>query len=72
MDNARKQLFFGPLIYPNITCSICNFPEPDTWKHVLLTCKHTHIHALRIKRHNKAVWKLQNFITQYNNHIVLF
>ena len=30
MDNARKQLFFGPLLYPNITCPICNSPEPDT------------------------------------------
>jgi hypothetical protein len=24
MGNARKQLFFGPILYPSITCPICN------------------------------------------------
>ena len=55
MGNARKQLFFGREAYPSITCSICNFLEPDTLLHVLLNCRQSHIHALRIKRHNKAV-----------------
>ena len=55
MDNARKQLFFGREAYPSITCSICNSLEPDTWLHVLLNCKQNHIHALRTKRHNKAL-----------------
>jgi hypothetical protein len=30
MGNARKQLFFGPTLYPSITCSICPSPKPDT------------------------------------------
>jgi hypothetical protein len=37
MGNVRKQLFFGPTLHPNITCTICNSPELDTWKHVLLS-----------------------------------
>ena len=52
MGNARKQLFFGREAYPSSTCSICNSLEPDTWLHVLLNCRQSHIHALRI---NKAV-----------------
>jgi hypothetical protein len=48
-----------------VFCSICNSPEPDTWKHVLLSCTQPHIHPLRVKRHNKAVWELQKLITQY-------
>ena len=46
MGNARKQLFFGRETYPSITCSICNSLEPDTWLHVLLNCRQSHIHAL--------------------------
>lgn len=53
--NARKQLFFGIQRFPSCTCSICNSTDIDTWLHVLLKCKHHHIHALRTKRHNKAV-----------------
>ena len=62
MGNARKQLFFGREAYPLITCSICNSLEPSTWLHVLLNCRQSHIHALRIKRHNKAVWALRKLI----------
>jgi hypothetical protein len=65
MGNVQKQLFFGPILYPSITCSICNSPEPDTWKHVLLSCHHPHIHALRIKRHNKAVSEIRKLIAQH-------
>ena len=62
MDNARKQLFFGREAYFSITCSICNSLELDTWLHVLLNCKQSHIHVLRTKRHNKAVWALRKLI----------
>ena len=62
MGNARKQLFFGRKTYPSITCSICNSLEPDTWLHVLLNCRQSHIHALQTKRHNKAVWALKKLI----------
>ena len=62
MGNARKQLFFCRETYPSITCSICNSLEPDTWLYVLLNCRQSHIHALRTKRHNKAVWALRKFI----------
>ena len=62
MGNARKQLFFGREIYPSITCSICNSLEPDTWLHVLLNCRQSHIHALCTKRHNKAVWALRKLL----------
>ena len=62
MGNARKQLFFGRETYPSITCSICNSVEPNTWLHVLLNCRQSHIHALRTKRHNKAVWALKKLI----------
>jgi ribonuclease HI len=55
MGNARKQLFFGIERYPSITCPICNSTDPDTWFHVLLKCQQQHIHALIVKRHNKAV-----------------
>lgn len=55
MGNARKQLFFDRERFPSITCSICNSLDPDTWLHVLLKCNQHHIHALRIKRNNKAV-----------------
>jgi hypothetical protein len=60
MGNARKQLFFGHQRYPTITCPICNSNEPNTWLHVLLTCKHQHIHSLRGKRHNKAVGEIRS------------
>ena len=62
MDNARKQLFFGREAYLSIPCSICNSLEPDTWLHVLLKCRQSHIHALRIKRHNKVVRALRKLI----------
>ena len=62
MGNARKQLFFSREIYPSITCSICNSLEPDTWLHVLLNCRQSHIHALHTKRHNKAVWALRKLL----------
>jgi hypothetical protein len=62
MGNARKQLFFGREKFPSITCSICNSEDVDTWLHVLLKCNHHHIHALRVKRHNKAVWELRKLI----------
>jgi hypothetical protein len=62
MGNAHKQLFFGPELYPSITCSICPSLEPDTWEHLLLNCRHHHIHALHIKRHNKAVWEIRKLL----------
>ena len=57
MDNAHKYLFW-PLKYPNITCSLCNTNEVDTWPHVLLSCPQRNLHALRIKCHNKAIWEI--------------
>ena len=65
MGNAYKQLFFGPTLYLDITCSICNSLELDTWKHVLLFCTQQYIHILIIKRHNKAIWEIYRLITQY-------
>ena len=62
MDNARKQLFFRREAYPSSTCSICNSVEPDIWLHILLNCRQSHIHALKIKRHNKAIWALRKLI----------
>ena len=59
MGNARKQLFFGRERFPSITCPICNSTDADTWLHVLLICTHDHIHAIRVKRHNKTVWELR-------------
>ena len=38
---------------------MCNSPDTDTWLHILLKCKQHHIHVLRIKRHNKAMWELR-------------
>ena len=61
MGNARKQLFFGPDRFPSITFPICPSLEPYTWKHIL-TCRHQHIHALRIKWHNKVVWVICQFL----------
>ena len=62
IGNARKQLFFGRETFLSITCPICNSLDPDTWLHVLLKCKQHHIHALRIKRHNKSVWEPRKLI----------
>jgi hypothetical protein len=67
MGNARKQLFFGSLPYPHISCSLCSSNEPDTWKHVLLSCTQQHLHALCIKRHNKAVWELGKLLSCQNS-----
>ena len=61
MGNARKHLFW-PLRYPTITCSLCNTNFVNTWPHVLLSCPQPHLHALRIKRHNKAVWELRKLL----------
>ena len=57
MGNAQKYLFW-PLRYPTITCSLCTTNFVDTWPHVLLSSPQPHLHALRIKRHNKAVQEL--------------
>jgi hypothetical protein len=62
MGNAKKQLFFGIERFPSNTCPICNSSDADTWLHVLLKCNQHHIHALRTKRHNKAVWELRKLI----------
>ena len=62
MGNARKQLFFCREAYPSITYSICNSLEPDLWLQVLLNYRQSHIHALKTKRHNKAVWVLRKLI----------
>jgi hypothetical protein len=62
MGNARKQLLFGPILYPSITCPICNSQDTDIWPHVLLTCQNPHIHALRIKRHNKVVFEIRKLL----------
>ena len=61
MGNAQKHLFW-PLRYPSITCSLCNTNSIDTWPHVLLTCPQPHLHALRITRHNKAVWEIRKLL----------
>jgi hypothetical protein len=62
MGNTRKQLYFRRQRYPTITCPICNSYEPDTWLHVLLTCRHQHIHSLHVKRHNKAEWGMRKLL----------
>jgi hypothetical protein len=43
-------------------CSIYNSPAIDTWSHVLYNCTNPHIHTLRIKRHNKAVFKIRKLL----------
>jgi hypothetical protein len=68
MGNARKQLFFGPISFPSITCSICNSPDIDTWPHVLLCCTNPHIHALRIKRHNKVVSEIRKLLVSSSHY----
>ena len=55
MGNAKKQLIFGIQRFPSKKCPVCNSQDADTWLHVLLLCNQHHIHALRTKRHNKAV-----------------
>jgi hypothetical protein len=67
MGNARKQLFFGPTLFPQITCFLCNSTEPDTWKHILLSCTQQNLHALHIKRHNKAVFKFRKLLLSCQN-----
>ena len=67
MGNARKEMFFGRQRYPFITCPICNSCEPDTWLHVLLTCKQQLIHSLRVKRHNKAVGEIRKLLISSEN-----
>ena len=62
MGQARKQTFFGRQRFPTITCPICNSYKPDTWLHVLLTCRQQHIHSLHVKRHNKAVWEIKKLL----------
>lgn len=62
VGKARKQLFFERDKFPSITCSICNSTDADTWPHALLKCNHYYIHAIRVKRHNKVVWKLRKLI----------
>jgi hypothetical protein len=54
IGNARKQLFFGPELYPTIPCLICNSPEPNTWKHVLLSC----INNISMHYRSNAIKKL--------------
>jgi hypothetical protein len=61
MGNARKHLFW-PLCFPNIHCPLCNTIAIDTWPHLLLACPQPHIHALRTKRHNKAIWEIRKLI----------
>ena len=63
----ESNYFFGKEVYSSITCSICNSLEPDAWIHVLLSCKQSHIHALRIKKYNKAVWALRKLIVSFKH-----
>ena len=53
--------------YFNITCPICNSYEPDTWLHVLLTCRQQHIHSVHVKRHNKAIWEIRKLLISSEN-----
>ena len=62
MGNFRKQLFFGIERFPSTTCSICNSTDPDTWLHVLLKCKHLHMHGLIVQRHNAAVREIRKLL----------
>ena len=62
MGNFRKQLFFGIERFPSTTCSICNSTDPDTWLHVLLKCKHPHMHGLIVQRHNAAVREIRKLL----------
>ena len=61
MGNARKHLFW-PLRYPNITCSLCTTNFVDPWPHDLLSYPQSYLHALHIKRQNKAVWELHKLL----------
>ena len=62
IGNAKNHLFFGREAFPSITCSLCNSQVLNAWLHVLLKCGQHHIHALRTKRHNKAVWALRKLL----------
>ena len=66
MGNARKQIFFGHVRFPSISCSICNSTNPDTWPHVLLHCQNRYIHGLIVKRHNEALWEIRKLIITSN------
>jgi hypothetical protein len=61
MGNVQKHLFW-PLRYPSITCSLCTTNKVDTWPHVLFSYPQPHLHALRVKRHNKAVWEIRKLL----------
>jgi hypothetical protein len=61
MGNARKYLLWF-IRYSTINCSLCNTNAVDTWLHVLLACPQPHLYALRIKRHNKAVWEIRKLL----------
>ena len=52
----------GRQTYASTMCPIYNLYEPDTWLHVLLTCKQQHIHSLHVKRHNKIVWEIRKLL----------
>jgi hypothetical protein len=67
MGQAKKKTFFGRQRFPTITCPIYNSYEPDTWLHVLLTCRQQHIHSLHVKRHNKAVWEIRKLLISSEN-----
>ena len=67
MGQAIKQTFFGRQRFLTITYPICNSYKPDTWLHVLLTCKHQHIHSLHVKIHNKAVWEIRKLLISSEN-----
>lgn len=62
MGIARKQLTFDRERFPSITFFICNSTDANTWVHGILKCNHHHIHAIRIKNHNKAGWELWKLI----------
>lgn len=65
MDNAYKQLFFGPKKFPSDTCPFHNSLDSNTWLRVLLCCQQS-IHALQIKRHNEAAWKIRKISVSRN------
>ena len=66
MDNAQKH-FFWPNQYPNPNCTLYNTNTCNTWPHVLLSCFQLYIHALKIQRHNKAVWEIRKLLLSSKN-----
>jgi hypothetical protein len=36
--------------------------QPNTWLHILLCCTESHIHKLRINKHNKAVHEIRKLL----------